>query len=114
MKPWSLSKKRWFGSIAALILLILSPMFFFIFRNPLRFANNLLAVIFQKIDLIALPGITSGRKGIIKPFENNIDGSNYSFGNQDMDYLKHYSMQKDLELLLSHFNSLDRDMAGQG
>lgn len=114
--PETARLKRTLDFIAALILLIFSPIIIFYYRNKKSFFQNILLVLIGKLSFVGYfrsntenahllplikPGILNPADGISIVDESLIDKLN-------LIYARDYSIQKDLSILLKAWKKLDR------
>jgi GT2 family glycosyltransferase len=110
-------KKRLFDLSVATICLLISPFILVFFSHPANLIVNLWKVLTNKLSIIGLPATirneTAYRKlkpGILDPLDAPENEHAAQHSDRLNDYLRNYSVFKDLELLLSGFGKLDRKL----
>ncbi len=109
--------KRLFDFWASLMLILLYPLHFFIFRHPLRYLKNLLLVLFGRRTMVGfdpLPGNEKARLPLLKPgILHPSDALAQVPGPKDlvrinMLYAREYSVATDFNILLRGLKKADR------
>ncbi len=106
MPKWAQKKKRFFEICFSILLILFSPFLMLFFRKPRRFILNSWNALTGKNWLIGFENISPDKAFVIEAFTS---GQNIKkFNKKKIDYLLNYGTEKDLEILLSNFNQLDR------
>ncbi len=114
-------KKRLFDICTSLILLIFSPFFVFLVKNPLRYFMNVFIVLTGMFSFVGYYGTTGGintklpylKKAVLSP----LDGLNRRIENKiliekiNMLYAKDYKIINDLSIVVKGFANMGRKIA---
>ena len=108
-------KKRLFDISFSSLILLISPVFFLLFKNKLNFYSNTLRVFIGKISFIGFSEETAQKDVRLPTIKNGIlspsDGSPYTTEeiNEKLNllYARDYSLRKDFAILLKAWQKLD-------
>ncbi len=115
-KSQNIRSKRTFDLIIAVLIVLGSPLFLFIFKNKKQFLRNIFSVLVGKISIVGyltsktnssnqLPRI---KGGILYPTDSLAFKDESLTDKLNLIYARDYSIQKDLSILLKAWKKLDR------
>lgn len=111
--PKNKTQKRVFDVVTSLVLLVLSPIFMFIVKQPGQFIKNMISIVFGKKSFV---GITSQemndiqlpklKNGVLNPTTGQKDLTSNTIKELDFLYAKDYHVEKDIQLLMTNIKAL--------
>ncbi len=108
------SSKRLLDVLSGLILLLISPILIFFQKEKGKYFSNLLSVIAGNISMVGytrpisktqLPAIKNGI--LMCAFNNSKSQNKDAILNENIYYAQHYTIWKDLEVIIKNLNKLD-------
>lgn len=114
----NIRKKRIFDLAASIIILLLSPLLMFSFKNKLSFGRNILLVLTGKYSFVGIKNENANeelkvlKKGILTPVDllNNKHIEHNETEKVNILYARDYKIGNDIKILFKAFNKLSRNI----